>query len=101
MRAYGLSDVKDDDKGVLLVFANNAKEAKKMDDGTIDPDYYTDLRVKWYREFDGMENASDRELALAKWKNGWWFDESGYPYHETATDEEFLEWYDSIWGDLY
>jgi hypothetical protein len=98
MKAYYLSIKDNDDAGQQVVFANTAKEAKKLvsDDNLVDSlEEYTDLRVNRAPKFDGMENLDDAHLALEQWKWGWiWFD-MDYPDPDEATDEEFIKWYES------
>lgn len=102
MKAYYLS-IKDDDEGAMaVVFANNAKEAKKKIYSSDVYDYWSGewiyLRVNRAKRYDGMENLSEAELALKQWHDGWrWFD-MDYPNVDEATDEEFYKWYDSIYG---
>lgn len=96
MKAYIISDSSDYDNGCDIVFANTAKEAKKLTGYTpIEVDRYIDLRVVRYPQFDGLENASEIELAEAKWREGWWFDRDSQhmPDPETATVKEFQDWY--------
>lgn len=87
-----------DDRGNAIVFANNTKEAKKKfmahHYGVADyAESYIDIYVKRASSFDGMEKASDAELMCEQWKQGWWFHQDGVPDVETATDEDFYEWY--------
>ena len=98
MKAYYLSIKDDDDAGCAIVFANTAKEAKKQvyaHDMLVDSleGGWTSLRANRARSYDDLENLSEAELSLAQWKDGWrWFD-MDYPDPDTATDKEFLEWY--------
>lgn len=99
MKAYLLSVKDEEDAGQAVVFAANAKEAKKqvfshdelvmaLDGGWIN------LRVNRAKRYDGLE-GSDSKLALAQWKDGWqWFDRYDMPSPDTATDKEFLDWYE-------
>jgi len=100
MKAYKLSIANNDDAGAQIVFANTAKEAKKLVHGSVwdNLEEYIDLRVNRAKRFDGMEKLDDAHLALEQWKDGWiWFD-IDFPDVETATDEEFLTWYKEIFG---
>lgn len=103
MKAYYLS-IKDDDEGVMaVVFANNAKEAKKQIYGSYMMDYWSGewiyLRVNRAKRYDGMENLDAAHLALQQWHDGWrWFDRD-YPDPDEATDDEFLEWYRKNFDD--
>lgn len=95
MKAYILSIKNFDDKGEEVVFAENAEKAKnKVWNTNLDPDELIDVRVKRAPEFDGMENATEKEMYKEKWRNGWWIDANGYPDYETATDDEFYKWFD-------
>ncbi len=98
MKAYYLSIKDNDDAGGQIVFANTAKEAKKLVSGDVwdNLENYIELRVNRSKHYDGMENLSKAELALEQWKEGWqWFDIE-YPDPDEATDEEFLSWYKSM-----
>lgn len=99
-KAYYLSIADYDDAGGQIVFANTAKEAKKLVSGKVwdNLENYIDLRVNRAKRFDGMENLDEAHLALAQWHDGWrWFD-TDYPDVDGATDKEFLEWYESNFG---
>lgn len=97
MKAYYLSIRDDPDQGGQIVFAKTAREAKtKLTDDLI-YDRWIDLEAHRAKEYDDMENLSDAELALVKWKNGWWWD-GKYPDPDTDTDEEFLQWYKEMFG---
>jgi hypothetical protein len=96
MKAYYLSVKDNDDAGQEIVFANTAKEAKRLVSGNIwdNLENYLDLRVNRAKKFDGMENLDSAHLALEQWKWGWqWFD-MDFPDPDEATDEEFIKWYE-------
>lgn len=96
MKAYYLSIKDNDDAGQEVVFANTAKEAKKLVSGNVydNLENYLDLRVNRAKKFDGMEDLDAAHLALKQWKWGWgWFDME-YPDPDEATDAEFLKWYE-------
>lgn len=93
IKAYVVSIVNDPDQGAELVFAENASRAKNQC-RELDPDSYTDLRAIRYPEFDGMETATFRELALAKWKAGWTHDSTDEPIVDKDTEADFLAWFD-------
>ncbi len=95
MKAYYLS-VTDEDQGQIVVFANTAKEAKKqINEHDFFYDSWIDIRVHRAKRYDGLENLSDAQLALQQWQDGWrWFD-MDYPDPDEATDEQFIEWYES------
>lgn len=97
MKAYYLS-IKDDDEGIVaVVFAENAREAKKKVYSTYLVDYWSGewiyLRVNRAKKFDGKEKLTESELALFQWREGWRWNDHDYPDPDEATDEEFLEWY--------
>lgn len=92
MKAYYLTTV--DEEEATIVFAENIKEAKKQIYSTdIYFDSWIDIRVRRDSRYDGMEKLSEAELALHQWRDGWrWFDYEN-PDPDTATDQEFLDWY--------
>lgn len=98
MKAYYLSVKDEDDAGQAIVFASTAREAKKQvfahDELVMAMDgEWVNLRVNRAKRYDGMDKLSSAELALHQWKDGWrWFDHD-YPDPDTATDQEFLDWY--------
>lgn len=94
IKAYVVSIVNDPDQGAELVFAETASKAKNLV-RDLDPDSYTDLRAIRYPEFDGMETATFRELALAKWKAGWTHDSTDEPVVDKDTEADFLAWFDT------
>lgn len=100
LKAYSLSIKDDDDQGQVIVFAENATKAKAFIVSTdLMWDSYLDVRVHRAKAFDGMENLSKAELAKNQWRDGWrWFD-MDYPDPDEATDEEFLSWYENMFGD--
>lgn len=97
MKAYYI-DIKDDpDQGGHLVFDTTVRNAKKrVNESDLVYDSWLDVQCRRMPEFDGMENLSEAELALAKWHNGWWWD-SGEPTFddgEENTDQDFLDWWE-------
>lgn len=100
MKAYYLSIKGNDDAGMQVVFANTAKEAKKLVSGEVydNLENYIDLRVNRAKHFDGMENLSKAELALEQWHEGWRYYDLNDPDPDIATDEEFIEWYEDMFG---
>lgn len=99
MKAYKIYDATNDENGCDIVFAQTAKQAKKMTGYTpVEVDNYIDLRAVRYPNFDGLENASELELSDAKWRDGWiWYGHNHLemPNPETATSKDFIEWYQS------
>lgn len=96
MKAYCLSIANNDDAGCQIVFADTAKEAKKKIGGNLwdNLEEYIDLRANRAREYDGMENYTEVELATECWRNGWvWFDMYDMPVSELSTDDDFIRWY--------
>ena len=97
MKAYQLSIIDNDDAGAAIVFADTAKDARAQIYGTTLGDSvekWIDIRVHRAKEYDGMENLSEAELALKQWHDGWrWYD-LDHPEEGEATDKEFLEWYE-------
>lgn len=95
MKAYCLTIKDFDDAGCEIVFAENAKEAKKLiGELSYSLEQYTDLRVNRDKRFDGMEKLTPAELAKEQWRMGWWFHEDGCPDADEATDAQFCEWYE-------
>jgi len=95
MKAYILSVKNYEEKGEDIVFAENASKARsKVWNTGLDPDDFTSVRARRAPNFDGMESASERDMFKAKWRDGWWFDATGYPDYETASDEDFYKWFD-------
>lgn len=98
MKAYRLSG--GDDEGIYeIVFANTAREAKKLIDSTdLYYERWIDIEVRRYPAFDGMENLSKREFAKETWRYGWTWYDLATPEPEETTDEEFYKWYDENFG---
>lgn len=44
-----------------------------------------------------MQDANELQLAEAKWREGWWFNDMASipPEPETSTTKEFIAWYTS------
>lgn len=103
MKAYYLS-IADDSEGVqAVVFANNAREAKKRVYRTYLVDYWSGewiyLRVNRAKRFDGMEDLTESQLARVQWRDGWqWTDAYDMPDPDEATDEQFDTWYEGTFG---
>lgn len=101
MKAYYLSIKDNDDAGAQVVFANTAKEAKKKVNGWVHDNLenYLDLRVNRAKRYDDMEDLDQAHLALEQWREGWqWFDMYDQPDQDTATDDEFLDWYEGVFA---
>lgn len=99
MKAYYASIADDDDAGGEVVFANTAQEAKQKAwglDFTAFCESYIYLRVRRWKDFDDLEKLSERDMALKKWQNGWWWDsnEPRFDDYEEHTDADFLKWWD-------
>lgn len=100
MKAYCLSVKDEDDAGQAIVFAETVRDAKKQvfgHDTLVDAleGGWTALRAHRAKEYDGMENLTDAQLANRQWRNGWiWFDEYDMPDSDEATDEMFYDWYE-------
>ncbi|WP_321388979.1 hypothetical protein [uncultured Enterococcus sp.] len=96
MKAYIVGVTSDPDSGEEIVFANTAKEARQKADCMDLTDYaesWIDIFAKRYPAFDDMENSSEDEIALKKFREGWnWFDRLNQPEEETTTDDEFFDW---------
>ncbi len=101
MKAYCLSIKDEDDAGCAIVFADTVKEAKKKvwsHDNLVDAleGGWITLQAHRDKHYDGMESLDEAHLALEQWHMGWrWFDVD-YPDPDEATDEQFIEWYKSI-----
>lgn len=101
IKAYYLSIKDGEDAGCAIVFAETSRAAKSKIYGTTLGDSveeWIDIRVNRAKEYDGMESLTQAQLAKEQWRNGWeWFD-MDYPNVEEATDQEFYEWYDKMFG---
>lgn len=96
MKAYAVRLESDPDKGNEIIFAKNTKSARSMAHATDlagDADSFLDIRVKRAPEFDGMQNASQKEVMRVMWREGWWFHQSGAPF-EDEPEEQFNKWYE-------
>lgn len=98
MKAYMGGLYSSDDEGNAIVFAKNAKEAKKKflehPHGIADhAESYVDIYARRSPNFDGMESADEAEIMCEQWKQGWWFHQDDVPDVEVATDEDFYIWY--------
>lgn len=104
MKAYCLSIKDNDDAGAAIVFANTVREAKKQvygHDMLVDAleGGWIELQAHRDKRYDDMENLSAAEISMHQWRDGWrWFD-TDYPDPDTATDAEFIAWYEAEFGD--
>lgn len=93
MKAYIVGLYSDDgDIGNEIIFAENSKEAKVKAHSTDVADSqesYIDVYAKRYKEFDGMENATEAEMMYKKFQEGWWFEEFETDLNDDCTFEEF------------
>lgn len=74
--------------------AGKAREQAFYDDEMGEPDHYIDIDVRRIPWADGMENASQDEVALAALKQGYWFntyDENGVERRLSEDDIPTLE----------
>lgn len=96
MKAYCLFIRDNDDAGQEIVFADTPSGAKKQVGDLSDSlEQYIDLGARRAKQFDGMENLTPAQLGCKQWRDGWqWFDMDA-PDPDTATDKEFIEWYES------
>lgn len=78
MKAYTVYTC--DSEYTVLVFANNANEAKllAMREDEMDDYDYIDLRAKRAKYADGHEDDSERELSILKIRNGWCYEIGDY-----------------------
>lgn len=96
MKAYMGGLYSDPDVGNIIVFAKNAKEAKELvlaDDVSDYQESYIDVYARRAHEFDGMEDKTEYELMLEKWRQCWWFKQPNLPNPDEATDEDFHNWF--------
>lgn len=98
MKAYSVGIKSNPDAGNEIIFAKNTKEARKKAQhtnlvGENGPDFI-DVRVLREPAFDDMENVTEKEMLIKQWRTGWWFFRGTPPDPETASDEEFLEWWE-------
>lgn len=98
MKAYCVSIKDDDDAGAEIVFATTAREARKKawgSDFTSFAESYIYVVAHRDKRYDDLEKLSEAELACKQWRDGWqWFDREN-PDTETASDAEFIKWYES------
>lgn len=81
MKAWVLENLKDDDAGISLVFADTRNEAKKQAyydscyafQHDLEPEKWTDIRATRAQYADDMENESEDFIMLRLVENGWWF----------------------------
>lgn len=93
MKAYIVGVESDPDAGNEIVWAKNSKEARRTAqymDISDSAESYIDVYVRREQEFDDMENASEKEIMLKKWHEGWQWDNISIPDPDYATDEEFI-----------
>lgn len=99
IKAYYVSLRNDDDAGGGIVFATTAQEARgQYHIYDLDPESRIDVQAHRSKHFDGMEKLTRAELYKECWREGWWFHQTGSPDVEEATDAEFYEWYESVYG---
>jgi hypothetical protein len=96
MKAWYL-EIKDSDEGRYVVFANTRNEARvQADSKDLMYDRWIDIIAYRAPKYDGLEKLTQRELDKVLWRDGWeWLDFS-CPAPEETTDEQFYEWYDTI-----
>lgn len=100
MKAWYLSIKDGEDQGIFVVFADTATRAKSQADGyDLMYDRYVDIRAIRAKKYDGLEGLSRMELEKTLWRDGWQWVDLHFKDPEEATDEEFYEWYKSIYGD--
>ena len=103
MKAWQLSNLKDDDAGLSLVFADNVSDAKKQayseDDSIIqsnlEPESWVDIRAIRAPELDGWENKPESEIMYRLiTKRDWFFhfdDEEWNPENVEEFHEKYLK----------
>lgn len=97
MKAYQVDLYNDPDAGSEIIFAKNTKDARKLAHDTDlarenDHDFI-DVKVMREPAFDNMENATDEEMLIKKWHEGWWFGDVSYPPKPgEISNAKFLEW---------
>lgn len=100
MKAYYVSLRGDEDAGGGIAFANTVQEARKQYYRfDLDPESWLDVQAHRRKTFDGMENLTKAELWKECWRDGWWFHEYDVPDVDTATDEDFYNWYERTFND--
>lgn len=98
MKAWRLEITTDPDQGNLIVFANTRDEARSLT-GDLMYDRWVDISATRFKQLDGMEKLSQREIDYILWReHGWRWFELDSPDEEETTDEQFYEWYDKYFG---
>ena len=83
-----------------LVFAETIGQAKKQANYSNGYMYSPDLEIEeWInisanraKLFDGMENASEKEICIKLIEDGWWFEVGNKKYDESNIDEFKALW---------
>lgn len=101
MKAYEVTNCKNDDLGTEIIFAENSRQARNQAWHSTqigrESDNYTDLKVKRFPPADGYENKPRIELMTFLWHDHGWrfFDYPDMPDIERgATEEEFRAWFE-------
>lgn len=101
MKAWYL-DIKDDpDQGAFIVFAKTRNEARaQASSHDLMYDSWLDVQAVRHRSCDGLEKLDEAHLTLRLWREeGWRWWDIDYPDQDESTDEQFLEWYNTTFGD--
>jgi len=102
MKAWYL-DIKDDpDQGAEIVFANTRNEARKQVYSTdLMWDSWLDVQAVRWRSCDGLEKLDKANLTMKLWReDGWRWWDIDYPDPDTASSQEFLDWYAKTFGEI-
>lgn len=88
LKAYSVSENVSYEVSVL-VFAENANQAKNIANGLEEMDSYdyVNMRARRAKYADGYENVSQRELMHLKVRNGWWYEIDGHHIDSDNLDE--------------
>lgn len=102
MKAWNLFDPYDYEGRTQIVFADNHNEAKAQA-GFFDIDCpWIQLKALRAKEFDDMEELTQKEFMRKQWENGWWFEYGAdrlLSYDdEDSTESAFDEWWNRTYG---
>lgn len=96
MKAWEISDSKNDDKSPKLVFAETINDAKKQayeepnkiyNSYSLDPDSWIDIRATRAKYADNMESEDEITIMIRLIENGWWFEIGNERWDENNVDK--------------
>lgn len=98
MKAWRLEITDDPDQGTLVVFADSRDQARSQT-GDLMYDRWIDISATRFKAMDDKEHLTKAQLTLELWRDhGWRWWDIDYPDPDKATDKEFLDWYEGVYG---